>query len=432
MTTAASLSPKQRLSIIEADARVNVWHGSVSSGKTIASIIAWLDFVRTAPAGELFMVGKTLQTLERNVINVAASMFPARLAAKAIVHTNGAPTAKIFGRQVNTIGANDARAEGRIRGATAAGFYLDELTLLPDLAYWLQIMNRLRVPGARAYGTTNPDNPAHWVKKQIIDRAAELGYRQWAFNLDDNPGLDAAYIEAIKRENVGLYYDRNVLGLWKLAEGAIYDMLDVDLGGPHIVARPPRRETIEFHAVAVDYATASVFTAGLFAVTRERIVCVSEWRWDAKAKGRQLTDQQYSEHLRSWLRARKVEPAFIVVDPSASSFVRQLHTDGWPGVTLGHNEVNDGIRSVAALLAATRQTPSGRTRSRLQFVDGECTAGLDEAVGYVWDPKAAAEGEDKPIKAADHFPDMLRYLVMDYRIRQLWRPWVGADFVTAA
>lgn len=54
-----ALGPKQRRSIAQATARVNIWHGSVSSGKTVASIIAWLDYLaRDCPArGELLMHG---------------------------------------------------------------------------------------------------------------------------------------------------------------------------------------------------------------------------------------------------------------------------------------------------------------------------------------------------------------------------------------
>ena len=45
----ANLSPKQARSILDATARVNIWEGSVSSGKTIASIIAWLTSSPTTP-----------------------------------------------------------------------------------------------------------------------------------------------------------------------------------------------------------------------------------------------------------------------------------------------------------------------------------------------------------------------------------------------
>ena len=47
----AGLSPRQVWSIARATARVNLWTGSIRSGKTIASLLAWLIFVAHAPRG---------------------------------------------------------------------------------------------------------------------------------------------------------------------------------------------------------------------------------------------------------------------------------------------------------------------------------------------------------------------------------------------
>ena len=38
---ALPLSRKQIVSIVQAEARINVWEGSVRSGKTIASLLRW-------------------------------------------------------------------------------------------------------------------------------------------------------------------------------------------------------------------------------------------------------------------------------------------------------------------------------------------------------------------------------------------------------
>ena len=41
----------QRLSVAHADRRINIWEGSIRSGKTVASVIAWLAYVAAAPPG---------------------------------------------------------------------------------------------------------------------------------------------------------------------------------------------------------------------------------------------------------------------------------------------------------------------------------------------------------------------------------------------
>ena len=416
----ANLSPKQARSILDATARVNIWEGSVSSGKTIASIIAWLDFVahHAPPSGRLFMIGRTKDTLYRNVLAPILEMLPP--GDPSIRYTKGANTAVIFGREVDVLGANDVSAESRIRGATIAGAYIDEATLLPGEGYWSQLLNRARVPGARLFATTNPDGPMHWFKTTVIDRADELGYTTTHFVLEDNPGLTDEYVAQVKAENVGLWYKRNILGLWVLAEGTIWDMWAPER---HLVDDLP-----DLHRVmlAVDYGTAGVFAALLLGEGRvdgrERLYVAREWRWDAKANRRQLTDAEFSARLRAQVDtwAEDIPAAYeldrVHVDPSASSFITQLHRDGWERVRGADNDVGDGIREVATLFGADRL-----------LVHSSCEGLTKEIPGYVWDAKAALAGEDRPVKANDHSCDAMRYGVRG--ARRWWCGWVGGRAV---
>lgn len=422
---AAALSPKQRLSIRDARARWNIWHGSVRSGKTLASEIAWLHYLATdcPRVGMPFMIGRTRDTLYRNVI---APIQTDLLGTDpgAFKYTQGATSAVVFGREVAIIGANDVGAESRIRGATIPGAYVDEASLLPGHGFWQQLGNRMSPPGARGFATTNPDNPSHWLKAEVIDRADELGYAVWHFLLDDNPSLTPEFKASIELENVGLWYQRNVRGLWVLAEGVIYDGWDAD----RIVSedRPDIRDWV----VAVDYGTAGVFAALLIGHGADgRLWVVDEWRHDARKAQRQLTDVEYSKALRDWLAdldpmSNAVEskapgartPSRIVVDPSATSFITQLHKDAnalgeqWRP-RLADNAVADGIRWTSSLMRGDRLR-----------VDPSCTGLLAEVPGYVWDPKAALLGEDKPVKRDDHSCDALRYGVMG--TRRWWRHWL--------
>ena len=47
---------------------MNIAEGSVRSGKTITVITRFIEFILTSPHTEFCMVGKTLNTLERNVV----------------------------------------------------------------------------------------------------------------------------------------------------------------------------------------------------------------------------------------------------------------------------------------------------------------------------------------------------------------------------
>lgn len=422
--TVAPLQGKQLASVRAADRRINLWEGSVRSGKTIGSIIAWLRFIREAPPGNLLMAAKTERTLKRNVIHPMQDM----LGKRRVRYVQGDGELHVCGRRIYVAGANDERAQEKIRGLTLAGAYVDEASTIPE-SFWSMLLTRLSVEGARLFGTTNPDNPRHWLLKDYLDRASVtierdgtvrhggdgaelLDLARFRFRLDDNPHLPAAYIQALEREFVGLWYRRFILGEWVAAEGAIYDMLDLER---HAVDQLP---DIRRWWLTCDYGTTNPTHVLLIGEHDDGLVVAREWRWDSRAQRRQLTDGEYSTKLRSWVEGGCDDAADpqtmslerMFVDPSAASFIRQLHRDGWP-VRQADNTVDDGIRETASLLAAGRLT-----------IHESCTHLLDELSGYSWDPKAQDRGEDAPLKQDDHGPDALRYAVRG--LRRTWRRWL--------
>ncbi|ABD11809.1 hypothetical protein Francci3_2442 [Frankia casuarinae] len=74
--------------------------------------------------------------------------------------------ATILGQTVHIVGASDSRSEGRIRGLTAKTVLYDEITLSPEPMFQ-QTLARLSLPYSRLIGSTNPDSPAHWLRKKI-------------------------------------------------------------------------------------------------------------------------------------------------------------------------------------------------------------------------------------------------------------------------
>ncbi|MFE9645306.1 PBSX family phage terminase large subunit [Streptomyces sp. NPDC006365] len=414
-TAEVQLSDKQEVSIGQSTAWLNVWEGSVRSGKTIASLLRWLMYVENAPSGgELVVVGKTFDTVARNVFGPLTDPSLFGQAAKLIKYTRGASVAWILGKQIEVITANDAKAEARLRGLTGAGAYVDEMTLLPK-EFFKRLIDRMSVPGALIFGTTNPDNPGHWLRKEWLNRAAELGIRSWHFTLDDNPALSPEYVARMKAAFTGLWYRRYILGHWVMSEGAIYEAFDATR---HVVDEIP---TIKrWLCDAIDYGTVNPFADLLIGLgSDQRIYVTSEYRHDSRTARRQMTDAEYSAARRQWLAARGVRPEFTVVDPSAASFIEQLHRDNTPGVVPAENTVLDGIRTVASLLAGDRLR-----------IHRSCTGLIDELPGYSWDDEAAEKGEDKPIKQDDHSCDALRYGVRT--TEALWRPHIPLLLEVAA
>lgn len=414
------LAGKQLDSVRLATARLNIWEGSVRSSKTISSLIAWLTFVRTGPPGNLLMAGKTERTLKRNIIDPLTEMLgPARCRL-----VQGSGELWLLGRRVYLAGANDERAQERIRGLTLAGCYVDEISTIPQ-SFWSMLLSRLSVEGARLYGTSNPDSPAHWLKAEFLDRAAVwlgqdghvdysedgLDLARFSFRLSDNQHLGAAYVRSLELEFVGLWRKRFIEGLWVAAEGAVYDMFDEQR---HVVDVVPVIR--KWLCCSIDYGTVNPLHALLLGLgVDRRLYVVAEWRWDSRQRHRQLTDAEYSAKLREWLAAVKfpgsqlygVSPERFIVDPSAASFIRQLHSDHL-SVMGADNAVLDGIRLTASLLG-----------SRRLLISRSCKALIGELSSYVWDDAARLRGEDKPLKMNDHGADALRYGLRT--THQLWR-----------
>lgn len=423
----APLVGKQRESVRLATARGNIWEGAVRSSKTVSSIMRWMRFVREGPAGPLLAVGKTERTLKRNIIDPIEEM----VGKKRSRYRAGVGEWELFGRLIYTAGAHNEGAVDKIKGMTLAGGYGDEITTWPE-SFFRMFTTRLSVPGAQWFGTTNPDSKNHWLNKDYLTRARlhltrdgrllessgpdVLNLHRFSFQLEDNPNLPAEYVEEIKKENAGLFYRRNVLGEWVLAEGAVYEMFDPE-PGRHVVDLLP--SIVDWVALGIDYGTSNPFHGALLAVGSDGHLYVpGDWRYDGRRSRRALTDTEYSEQLRGWLTTVRhprstavgVRPRWTVVDPSAASFVTQLHRDGLTP-TLADNGVLDGIRLVSSLLA----------RGRLK-IHSSCTALIDEMAGYAWDPKATEKGLDQPLKIDDHGPDALRYAVRT--TEAAWRPYL--------
>ncbi len=198
--------------------RINILDGSVRSGKTWISLVLWALWVATMPkSGNYLMSAKTLTSLSRNCLDPLEKLFGKANFTYSVPQKEGS----LFGRRIYLEGVNDARAENKIRGMTLQGAYCDEITLFTE-DFFAMLLSRLSQPGAKLIGTTNPDNPHHWLKKNYLDRADELDLLSVKFLIDDNTFLSADYVSAIKREYVGVFYDRFILGKWVAAEGVIY------------------------------------------------------------------------------------------------------------------------------------------------------------------------------------------------------------------
>lgn len=200
--------------------RWNIKTGATRSGKT------YLDCAVTIPKrilaardeGLLVMLGNTLGTLERNVLEPMRSLWGPELVG--VVRTSAAGNVvQLFGRKVYVLGADNKKHIARIQGAAFEYAYGDEITTW-DEGVFQMLKSRLSCPHSHFDGTCNPDNPQHWFKR-FLDSDADI-YCQ-AYTIDDNPTLPPEFVAQLKKEYTGtVYYNRFILGQWAAAGGIIY------------------------------------------------------------------------------------------------------------------------------------------------------------------------------------------------------------------
>lgn len=359
--------------------RINLLEGSVSSGKTWISLVLWAFWVKSMPQDKLYMMcAKSLTALKRNCLLLLSEL----VGENNFQFSTATKEGELFGRRILFEGAYDARSEAKIRGLTLQGAYCDELTQFPE-DFFTMLLSRLRLPGAKLIATTNPDSPSHWLKTNYINRKDELSFMDMKFLLDDNTTLPADYIENVKREYTGVFYDRFILGRWVLAEGLIYPMYE------QAIEAPPKGQA-ERYVVSVDYGTLNAFAAMLWGKYGNVWYAIDGYYYSGRDTGSLLTDEQYCDEMvkRFSKYGNEYYKLKTIVDPSAASFITALRKRRIFAVIHANNDVIDGIRNTATALQLgwIKVSPALKWWAK-------------EAAGYVW---ADSETDDRPVKVNDH------------------------------
>lgn len=376
---AIKVSRKQYDSLQDSNARINIWEGSVRSGKTFISLQRFIKELIYGPEGDYCFVTRTFDTFKRNILDLFEKM-----TGFDCHYFIGKRELKLWGKTIFLIGADDERAESKVRGSSFAGAYVDELSIIPE-AVFKMLVSRCAMHGAKIFATTNPDSPYHWLKKDYLDSNPDV--KSFKFILDDNPDLKPEDKEYLKRQYKGLWYQRFIQGLWVQAEGAIYDSFSEDM---HVIGFPPHRA--QYYILGVDYGTSNACSFVLIGVNREKypnIWVENVYYYDSKIHQRQKTDTEYAQDLVKMIQDKYVKAIYI--DPSAASFKLELVRQGVSNLYDAENEVLDGIRLVNAYLN------NGTLK-----ITRNCKALIEEIQGYVWDSKSAKLGVDKPLKQNDH------------------------------
>jgi PBSX family phage terminase large subunit len=398
------LSKKQLEFVIKSVKKWNIAHGSVRTGKTVASSYRFLQAADQCPDSQIYIVGHTFDTAYRNVVR--PMMESKELSIFRPFCSWSGKKLHYRDKTITVLGAKDEGAIGNFQGLTMSLVYCDEMTLYPDSIIDM-IDSRLSYSHSMGITTCNPSHPEHKIKKWI-DMADEGNHRYYALHwtLEDNPYVDEEYKQRLMHSTTGLFYKRNYLGLWCMAEGAIFDFFDKKI---HVVKVAPR--AAEYYIAGIDYGVSNAFACVLIGVSTGKYTqegkCVwveKEYYWDCHKTGRQKINSEFADDMYNFLEPYGVRQIYI--DPSALSMKLELQRRGMH-IVEANNDVMNGIEMM------TSEMGKGNL-----FIKADCKNLIREIENYVWDETRSKKGEDAPLKKADHAVDALRYVIATHKVHQ--------------
>ena len=371
--------------------------GAVRSGKT--SIMMWA-FVRWSMEhfnGRSFGIcGKTVDSTIKNIIVPFISMSLAKKKytlrwrrSDKILEVSRGTVKNCF----EVFGGKDESSFTLIQGRTLAGVLLDEVALMPR-SFVEQALARCSVDGARMWFSCNPDSPRHWFFTEWIKQHDKHNALYLHFEMRDNPGLSEKTIARYENMYTGVFYDRYIRGLWVVAEGLVYPQF-----GEHCIT--DEEPNAGRYYISVDYGTLNPFSAGLYCVTKQGAVRINEYYHSGRDTKAQKTDEEYYEELKKLAEGYNVD--YVIVDPSAASFITTIFRHGQFHVVKANNDVLDGIRRTSVYL-----------KRGVLKIHRRCENAQREFGLYRWDEDST---EDKVIKEDDHAMDEIRYFCNTILVR---------------
>lgn len=362
-------------------------HGAKRSGKTVLDNDLFLyELIRAKrnafAAGvqnpQYILTAADIGSIHRNILNELTGKYGMEF------HFDKFNRFMLFGVQVCCFGHSKINDLGRIRGMTAWGAYINEATVSNEEVFD-EIKSRCSGAGARILLDTNPADPAHWLKRDYIDKADGKTIVQFSWKLDDNTFLSDRYRANIKASTPsGMFYDRDINGAWVSADGMVYPDFDQEV---HYVsmADVPLDKIVRWF-VGVDFGWEHYGSFVLIGKTDDSVYyLVKEWAAQHR-------------HIDEWIEIglqikQRLGNVNFYCDSARPEHIQKMRVAGLRALN-ARKEVMAGISEVASLYK----------QKRLFIVKESAPRFQEEIYGYVW-----KEGADEPVKENDDTQDAIRY-----------------------
>ncbi len=392
------LSPKQKDFYNNSTAKINVAHGAVRSSKTFIVNLRWLKYIRYGPPGTLLMSGNTKESLRENVLEDLFEI----VGQENYRYNSTSGILHMFGRKIECKGADNINAEKKIRGRTYAGWYGDEITV-HHKSFVYQAIARCSVPNAQLFWTTNPDHPKHYIKTDFIDnpQMRQSGMlKHWHFFLEDNIILTPDYMAMLEASYTGVFYLRNIKGLWVVADGLVYADYDEK---KHNISRAEVEKLIKPRAfkeyiAGTDWGMTAPMTGLIYGVTRDnKYIQIDEYY-----KTGQLTEDLGNWYLMQEQRLeRKINNIYCdSAEPDRIATLRKMGLKARGA----DKEINAGLNTVMVLFKNDRL-----------LICEDCRDTINELLTYRFpEPDDPKFKQDKPLDEDNHAMDGKRYCLHTY------------------
>lgn len=364
-------------------------HGAKRTGKTVINNDIFLRELRRvrkiANALKIkepmyILAGVSSKTIQNNVLQELYNRY--ELEIKFDKHNSFT----LFGVKVVQAFTGTIAGLGGIRGMTAFGAYINEASLANETVF-KEIISRCSGDGARIVFDTNPDNPEHWLKKDYIDSKSE-NIISYHFELDDNTFLSERYIKNIKESTPsGMFYDRDIKGLWVTGEGVVYSDFD---GNKHFISDISGIE-FETYIAGVDWGYSHYGSIVVFGIDKD-----NKW-YLIEEHAMQFKEIDYWVTVALGIKARYGNINFYC-DSARPEHVERFRREKIRAIN-ADKSVLSGIEEVARLIKL----------NRFFVLSSKVKQFKKEIYNYIWDERTG-----DPVKENDDVMDSIRYAVYSH------------------
>lgn len=401
-------SPKAKNYLANSETWINIAVGSIRSGKTITVLTRFIEFIIQSENEDFMIIGKTLKSLERNVVKPLRKM----LTSLGIPFEENGYLNEIYfmGNTICLFGAGKKGDDEKIQGSTFGGALIDESTVITEDSFKM-ILSRNSLPNSCIFITCNPANPNHYLYTQYItntDLLQRETVKVWTFELGDNYSLSTDYIENLKSSypEDSLFYKRYILGQWVSGNGAIYPHFTDE----NIYTEDKPCSWFDYIEAGSDYGASST-------------TC---WDW--------IGIKEYDDHNEYYIfdeggHNAKEEGVSLTNSEIVDMIIKQQDKYGlnmWNTFYPSHDATSfetELVKNEDIVMNIQKYTPDlleciGEIDNLFDknyiHIHSRCEKTIECIQGYEWDGNAAKRGEDKPLKVDDHYADSIRAPIMNH------------------